>query len=632
MRRAASRLGLALLIGVSSALLPSHAEPVATVRSVNVQGSSAEIQVLVNSAPAGVARSNIGVVASSEGQELPAQVQFDSATTSPTSVDSSQTLMLVMDASGSMAGAKLTQAKTAAKRFLAAAPASLKIGVIAFSQRATVIAEPTLDREVAATAISGIKAAGNTALFDAIKLALEQVRDVEGGTVIVLSDGDDTSSQLSFKQCGNALKYSSATTNFIAYQRNVGTTKQLEKLAKFGSGRLYAANTEDALLSVFNQSVGTVNAVLSIVVAMPASWTNGEHAVALALTVDDAVIGLTTSISVTGQPALGAGPRLAPFTLLLFTIMILIGVYVFVLLVTEGSQRAKRRRIERIISTYAKHVKVEKEIQADLTVLETLEDWIRPILERRGKIEPMALMLEGAKIERSPEQWVLIKIGAAIAGASIFIIIFKSAFFGTLIGGVIGWVLPQVYANRRRAMRCKRFEENLPDSLMLMASSLRSGFSLDQAIVAAADQAGSEMSDELRKAIQEIRIGLQLEVALGRVAGRVNSEDFAWVVNALRIQRKSGGNLAELLSTAARTVRERGQLHREVQALTAEGRLSAYVLIGLPVGLFAFLGLTQPGYIAPLWTTSMGMVLSVVGLVMLALGWFMMSRMVKVKI
>ena len=121
-------------------------------------------------------------------------------------------------------------------------------------------------------------------------------------------------------------------------------------------------------------------------------------------------------------------------------------------------------------------------------------------------------------------------------------------------------------------------------------------------------------------------------MALTRVAERVDSPDFAWVVNALRIQRRSGGNLAELLSTAARTVRERGQLKREVLALTAEGRLSAYVLIGLPVGLFAFLGLTQPEYIAPLWSTSLGIMLSIVGLAMLAIGWFIMSRMVKVKV
>ena len=626
-----ARFATAIIVGlIPLAVIAASAEPVATVRSVRLQGSSAEVQILVNSAPSSITSAAISVVATSAGEELPAQVQLDSTTATPTTDNSRKQLMLVLDASGSMAGDKLKQAKAAAKRFLQEAPADLEIGVITFSQSASVITEPTLDRERAVAAINDIRATGNTALFDAIQLALVTIGDVPGGTVVVLSDGDDTSSKATVKEAIASLKNSDVTTNFIAYQRNVGTTKQLEKLATAGSGRMFAAETEDALLSVFAQSVGTVNAMLSVLITLPNAWAGGEHTVAIALSLGDAKVGLTASIPVAAPTS--ATTHLAPLTLLIYTIMILIGVYVFVLLVTESSQRDKRRRIERIVSTYAKHVKIEETPQTDLTVLETLEDWIRPILERRGTVEEVALMLEGAKINRSPEQWILVKIGAALATASFFIILFKSAVFGTLIGGVVGWVLPQVFANRRRASRCKRFEENLPDSLMLMASSLRSGFSLDQAIVAAADQAGTEMSEELRKAIQEIRIGLQLEVALGRVADRVNSPDFAWVVNALRIQRKSGGNLAELLSTAAKTVRERGQLHREVQALTAEGRLSAYVLIGLPIGLFAFLGLTQPGYIEPLWSTSLGIMISIVGLAMLAIGWAIMSRMVKVKI
>lgn len=112
----------------------------------------------------------------------------------------------------------------------------------------------------------------------------------------------------------------------------------------------------------------------------------------------------------------------------------------------------------------------------------------------------------------------------------------------------------------------------------------------------------------------------------------MDSSDFRWVVTALRIQRKSGGNLAELLITVSHTVRQRAQMGREVAALTAEGRLSAYVLIGLPLVLFAFLMLTQPAYLEPLWKTTMGLMITGVGVVMLIVGWLLMKKLVQVEV
>ena len=150
--------------------------------------------------------------------------------------------------------------------------------------------------------------------------------------------------------------------------------------------------------------------------------------------------------------------------------------------------------------------------------------------------------------------------------------------------------------------------------------------------MAAAEQSDNEVATEFKRAVQEIRIGSALEDALERAATRINSPDFHWVVTALRIQRRSGGNLAELLITVSKTVRQRADLAREVRALTAEGRLSAYVLIGLPIGLFLFLLATQPGYLAPLWSTPLGWAMSAAGLVMLSTGWLLMKRLIRVDI
>jgi tight adherence protein B len=130
----------------------------------------------------------------------------------------------------------------------------------------------------------------------------------------------------------------------------------------------------------------------------------------------------------------------------------------------------------------------------------------------------------------------------------------------------------------------------------------------------------------------EIRLGGGLEDALDRVALRNNSRDLAWLVMAIRIQREVGGNLSEVMETAVATMRERAQLQRHVRALSAEGRLSAWVLTALPVGVAAFMFASRGDYIRPLYTTFLGLVMLVTAVVLLGVGAFWFSRLVKVKV
>ena len=133
-------------------------------------------------------------------------------------------------------------------------------------------------------------------------------------------------------------------------------------------------------------------------------------------------------------------------------------------------------------------------------------------------------------------------------------------------------------ANRRR----KQFEALLPDTLQLLASTLRAGYSLMQGVEAVSQEVSEPMGRELRRVVTEARLGRPLEEALDGVADRMESGDFAWAVMAIRIQREVGGNLAELLVTVAETMTERERLRRDVNALTAEGKISAIVLGLLP--------------------------------------------------
>ena len=164
-------------------------------------------------------------------------------------------------------------------------------------------------------------------------------------------------------------------------------------------------------------------------------------------------------------------------------------------------------------------------------------------------------------------------------------------------------------ANRRG----KKFEAQLPDVLTLVASSLSTGFSLPQALDAVAKDAADPSAKEFSRALAETRIGSDVSDALERMAARMDSENMRWTSMAIRIQREVGGNLAETLRTTAKTLREREELRRHVRALSAEGKLSAYILTALPIGIFFYTMKTNREYIELLWTRPLGIAMIVAG-------------------
>src|SRR6185437_2866651 len=154
-------------------------------------------------------------------------------------------------------------------------------------------------------------------------------------------------------------------------------------------------------------------------------------------------------------------------------------------------------------------------------------------------------------------------------------------------------------------------------ALQLVVGALRSGFTLQQAVDALVREGPDPVAGEFSRALAEIRLGGDLEDALDRVAARNSSRDLAWLVMAIRIQREVGGNLSEVLETAVETMRERGRLRRHVRALSAEGRLSAYVLVGMPVVLSIWMFLVRRSYLKPLYTEPLGIAMLVAAAVML---------------
>lgn len=188
-------------------------------------------------------------------------------------------------------------------------------------------------------------------------------------------------------------------------------------------------------------------------------------------------------------------------------------------------------------------------------------------------------------------------------------------------------LLLKVLAGLRRA----KFEAQLGDTLQMLAGGLRAGHSLLGSVDAVAQEAEAPTSEEFARLVNESRLGRDLKDSMADAARRLRSNDFDWISQAIEIHREVGGDLAEVLDQVGETIRERAEIKGQVKALSAEGKLSAYILIALPVGMFVYLSAVNPSYIGTLYTNVLGWGMLGISVVLLGLGSWWLSRVVKIK-
>ena len=198
-----------------------------------------------------------------------------------------------------------------------------------------------------------------------------------------------------------------------------------------------------------------------------------------------------------------------------------------------------------------------------------------------------------------------------------------------MIGGAL---IPRVILASRVAKREAQFLAQLPDTLQLLSGSLQAGYGFMQAIDTVAKEASPPASNEFSRVLAEARLGMPVDEALNAMADRVGGEDFRWVVLAINIQRQVGGNLAALLSTVAATLREREMVRRQIKVLSAEGKLSAYILVALPFVLAGYISVVNPGYINKLFEETVGKVMIAGGIVLMVLGSLWMRKIIKIDV
>lgn len=296
-----------------------------------------------------------------------------------------------------------------------------------------------------------------------------------------------------------------------------------------------------------------------------------------------------------------------------------------------GRSSSRPAELQKRLSSYSREGQGPAGVFGRIRFLRRAARTAEGVAQERGALQMIETALEQANVPIRPGEAIIGAIGLAIVAGVVASALARSALAG-LGAGVAVLFLAATAVNVVAARERKKFANQLPDTLTLIATSLRAGYSLLQAVEAVAQEAPEPTAREFGRAMAEIRLGRSVNDALDDVATRMESQDFEWAVLAIAIQREVGGNLAEVLQTTAETMLQRNRLRREMKALTAEGRISAVVLSGLPFLLFVVIWLVNPTYIQPLISTVKGyMALGAAGALLVA-GVIWLQRIVKIEV
>ncbi|HVL32926.1 MAG TPA: type II secretion system F family protein, partial [Actinomycetota bacterium] len=222
-------------------------------------------------------------------------------------------------------------------------------------------------------------------------------------------------------------------------------------------------------------------------------------------------------------------------------------------------------------------------------------------------------------------------VGAALAGTVIGFVLL-GRWWMAIVLAAFGYLIPAVLVTRRIAARQAAFLEQLPDTLQLLAGSLQAGYGFLQAIDTLVKESPAPTSAEFGRVLTETRLGMTVDDALNSMADRLQSEDFRWVVLAVNIQRQVGGNLAVLLHTVADTLRERERVRRQIKVLSAEGKLSAWILGALPFGIAGYIMMVNPEFLEVMTSESIGKMMIGGSLGLLGLGILWMRKIIRIEV
>lgn len=549
-------------------------------------------------------------------------------------------VVLVMDTSQSMSGAAMGAAQQAAKAFVQTMPAGVPVAVVGFANAPTVQSPFTTDHAATVAALSTLRAKGNTTLYDAVlkAVALHAQRPSQPNArkvMVLLTDGGDTRSVASLSDVSAALGASGISLSAIALATRESDLASLSVLASSAGGKVVSASDPAALQGVF----GAISD--SVLNQYEVAWTaksRGATRVSIDLAAKDATY---RAIQTIGFPRLAPAPTPSnapsPISPSLRVnappsvstagsdrLWLLLGVGAgFAALLTAAAvtlwPRAPRRRLA---AEYGRAA--APELSSFTKRMVRLTD---RFLQRGGRQLSLQRLLERAGLKTEPATALV------FAGAVGFCALALGLMFGNfllaLLFAVAAVGLLYLIVLQKAERRSDLFQEQFETTLQIMSNSLKAGYGISQAIDTVARESDAPTNEEFRRVVRETRLGMDQIVALENCAHRVKCDDLLWLTDAISVNRDVGGNLTELFAGVAVTLRARSRLARQVMALSAEGRLSAKIMIALPFLVIAWTSIVNRRYLEELFR-GVGPYLLLAAIGLMTTGYLWTRRIVRV--
>jgi len=559
-----------------------------------------------------------------------------------TQPDTPVDVVLAIDTSGSMDGASLVAAKSAANEFVDAMQSPNRVAIVAFNTTARVAARFTDDDAALKRAIAALEAGGETAAYDSLvsATALSDEAGTNVRAIVLLSDGGDTMSRTTLDDAVGRTRGAGIPVYAVSLPSYEADPEALRTIAGQTGGRQVAIEDIATLPALYRDIAEEIQTSYVVVYRSNRPRTK-DLEIAIQAVSGDRTAAATT---VMANPLFGTAPAdmgdaltVAPRDLVSFgAAVMLVGASCGLLILGIALLVMKPR-------TTIDQLHFYEQLRSTSGDLPTVDDAtgeglrhrmvgaVDYVAGRRGLTGLARVKLERAGLPLRPAEYITGHI-MLVVGASALTQMLGSNLALSIIVVIITTMLPILYIDMKARARMTAFEEQLPEILNLIAGSLRAGWGMLQAIDMVVNETLPPARDEFRRVQTEARLGLPVDDALRAMAERVGSEDFAWAVSAISIQREVGGNLAEVLDVVAATIRDRAALRRQVAALTAEGKLSAMILIALPFIEGIVLWAVNPTYMTVMFTTPMGQMLLAGGLLLLLIGSFWLTRAMKVEV
>jgi len=542
---------------------------------------------------------------------------------------SSSGAVLLIDASNSMRGAPIEGAMAAAREFMAARAPDLPVAVIVYNPNVTVLTEFTTDRNELAEAVATTPATSEgTLIYDALKRAAELAEDEGLGraTAVLLSDGHRRGVQASREEVLAALDDANMRVISVGLRSPEYDEETLRTLATETGGRYVVSPTPAALRPIFSEISAQLSREYLITYRslLPAR-VNADVQVTVNGFAAPARASYTT-------PALNLAPRgtfdrewvddviTSPW-LLVFVIVSVMALFAFaVLSVIEFRRRSLRRRMRQYVSVPSEEESLLRRAEVTAFLAETAQRRVSRLRAWQG----FEADVELAGLNMSPlaiAGWTI--VGGIVAGIA------ASIYFQHLAGLLVAFLAPFVtrfFVSYKLRKTREKFQEQLADNLDVLAGAMRTGHAVMGALAVMVDSADEPSKREFRRVLQDENLGVPLEEALMVMARRMDSYDAEQISMVMRLQREAGGNTAEVLDRVAETIRGRMELRRLVNVLTAQAKISRWILTLLPVFVFIMLAMSGGDYLDPMLNSTAGIIALVFGVILIAIGSFWIKK------